>query len=153
MKNIVFCCFFDLWAALLINPDFSCKNGCDFRIRRKILHGGRYLQYLWEFFKGSYKNNYYVKNGDFCGTEISRNSCSKDLRWKCRYCTKNENNNAMYQYFNVSAKKNPSQTNFYYISGTEISDELIFKISVPEPSKSVPKMVQDDFFRKIMKTF
>ena len=54
----------------------------------------------------------------------------------------------MYQYFNVSAKKNPSQTNFYYISGTEISDELIFKISVPDPSKLVPKMVQDDFFPK-----
>ena len=58
----------------------------------------------------------------------------------------------MQQYFNVSAKKNRSQSIFYCISGTEISEELIFKISVPEPSKSVPKMAQDDFFRKIIKT-
>ena len=45
-------------------------------------------------------------------------------------------------------QKKYSQSIFYCISGTEISEELIFKISVPEPSKSVPKMAQDDFFPK-----
>ena len=50
-------------------------------------------------------------------------------------------------------QKNGSQSIFYCISGTEISEELIFKISVPEPSKSVPKMAQDDFFSKSHENF
>ena len=59
----------------------------------------------------------------------------------------------MHQYFYVFAKKKHSQFNFYYISGTEISDELIFEISVPDLSKLVPKMVQDDFFVKTHENF
>ena len=89
----------------------------------------------------------------FPGTEIYRKICSEDSRWKCRYCTKNENNNAIHQYFYVSVKKNRSQFNFSCITGTEISDKLIFKISVPDPSKLVPKMVQDDFFAKNHESF
>ena len=50
-------------------------------------------------------------------------------------------------------KKKGSQSIFYCISGTEISEELIVKISVPEPSKSVPKMAQDDFFSKNHENF
>ena len=50
-------------------------------------------------------------------------------------------------------QKKHSQFNFYYISGTEISDELIFEISVPDLSKLVPKMVQDDFFVKTHENF
>jgi len=41
----------------------------------------------------------------FPGTEIYRNFRSEDSRWKCRYGTKNENNNAIRQYFYVSVEK------------------------------------------------
>mgnify|MGYP003709623681 CR=1 FL=1 len=67
---IDFGCFFDLWAALTFDLGFSWKNRYDFRIRRRILHGGRYLRYIVEFFWGSYENYCYVKTCYFPGTEI-----------------------------------------------------------------------------------
>ena len=50
-------------------------------------------------------------------------------------------------------KKNRSQFIFCCIPGTEISEELIFKFSVPDLSKLVPKMVQDVFFSKNHENF
>ena len=47
---IDFGCFFDLWTALTFDLDFSWYSRYDFRIRRRILHGGRYLKFLWVFF-------------------------------------------------------------------------------------------------------
>ena len=144
--------FCDLWVALSFPTDFSWKNGYDFRIRRKILPGGRYLGCSGKIGKGSYKNNPYVKNGDFCGTEILRKFCSKDSHWKCRYCTKNQNNNAMYQYFYVSAKKIVLSSIFtvfpeqkFHMSGFS---KFLFRI----PQNWFPRWFKVIFLRKIMRT-
>ena len=149
---IDFGCFFDLWAALTFDLGFSWKNRYDFRIRRRILHGGRYLRYIVEFFWGSYENYCYVKNDDFCGTEIYRNSCSKDLRWKCHYCTKNENNNAMQQYFNVSAKKMVLSPFFTVFPEQKFQmswfSKFLFRIS----QNWFPKWFKMIFLWKLMKT-
>ena len=104
------------------------------------------------FSKGSYENYCYVKNGDFCGTEIYRNSCSKDLRWKCHYCTKNENNNAMQQYFNVSAKKMVLSPFFTVFPEQKFQRSWFSKFLFRIPQNWFPRWFKMIFLWKLMKT-
>ena len=81
-----------------------------------------------------------------------RNFCSKDSRWKCRYCIKNENNNAMHQYFYVFAKKNILSSIFTIFPEQKFQmswfSKFLFRIS----QNWFPKWFKMIFLWKLMKT-
>ena len=152
LGNHWFWAFFRCLSSFIFSHRFFWKNRCDFRIRRKILPGGRYLGCSGKIGKGSYKNNSYVKNVIFPGTEIYRNFCSEDSRWKCRYCTKNENNNAIHQYFYVSAEKIVLSSIFTVFPEQKFQISWFSKFLFRTTQNWFPKWFKMIFLRKIMKT-